>query len=46
MNMICHQNVSVNPAPTFTFGLSKTFQEETVIVIGEKRGGAIITSLD
>jgi hypothetical protein len=35
MEMICHQNVSVNPAPAFGLSLSKTFQKETVIIVGK-----------
>jgi len=46
MDVICHQNVSVNPAPTFALGLSQTFQEEPVIIIGKKRCGTIVSALD
>jgi len=46
MEMICHQNVCVNPAPTFDLRLSKTFQEETVVIVGEKSSRAIVSVLD
>jgi hypothetical protein len=46
MEMICHQNVGVNPAPTFDLRLSKTFQEETVVIVGEKSSRAIVSALD
>jgi hypothetical protein len=46
MEMMCHQNVRVNPAPAFDLGLSKTFQEETVIVVDEKSHPAIVSALD
>jgi hypothetical protein len=46
MEMICHQDVDVNPASTFDFGLSKTFQKETVIIVGEKSSSAIVSALD
>jgi hypothetical protein len=46
MEVIGHQDVGVNPAPTFDLGLSKAFQEKTVIIVGEKSSSAIVSALD
>jgi hypothetical protein len=46
MKMIRHQYVCVNPALAFDLGLSKTYQREPVIIIGEKRRLAIVAPLN
>jgi hypothetical protein len=44
--MVCHQHVSVNPAPAFDLSVSKTFQEKAVIIIGEKNLSAVVSTLN
>jgi len=46
MKMIRHQDVSVNLAVTFHFGLAKTFQEESVIIVGKKSRSTIVSALN
>jgi hypothetical protein len=46
MKMIRHQNVSVNLAMTFDFGVSKTFQEETIVIVGKKSCSTIVSALN
>jgi len=46
VEMIGHQNVGVNPAPTLQLRLSKTFQEKPVIVFCKKYSLAIVAALD
>ena len=46
VEMIGHQNVGVNPAPTLQLRLSKTFQEKPVIVFYKKYSLAVVPALD